>query len=270
MGISESLNTPIPDQLADFSLIRVCRPQCTVHDDCDSGGKRPVSSADDIESVAEIKAWVADGGNAGIVPTAEDDLAILDVDSAKLAHIASKHLPETFTVSTHSGSHRYYRVPNWTTNHGWGEVGSIRADNWIAVIPPSTHPSGEQYTVEKNLPVAMVSPFQFRKVINTVETGQADQTNSTAQTTNNLRGTIPDLSFIHSDSIRNRIEGYLQASNPDHSDRVWLVGWLYHVPEDPNLSEQDIVDLIMTNARWDNLDREIVSDQVTAVIESSD
>jgi hypothetical protein len=220
--------------------------------------------------VAEIEAWVGDGGNAGIVPTADDDLAILDVDSDQLAQIASKHLPQTFTVSTHNGSHRYYRVPNWDHNHGWGEIGSIRADNWIAVIPPSTHPSGEKYTVEKNLPVAMVSPFQFRKVISAVEADQTGQSNSSEQTTGKSRGAIPDLSFIHSDSIRNRIEGYLEESNPDHADRVWLVGWLYHVPEDPNLSERDIVDLIMTNARWENLDREIVSDQVSAVIKSSD
>lgn len=258
----------IPEELADFSLIRVCRPDCTVHTDCDNGGKRPVSSVDEIQPESEVSQWVQEGGNAGIVPKANDELAILDIDSDQLATLASKYLPETFTVETRSGFHRYYRVPGWDRNFGWGELGSIRANNWMAVIPPSVHPSGAQYTVDRKSPIARISPRELELVVDKIQETRSNS-GSAPQSSQLPTESVAPLDFIQSDSIRNRIERYLHESNPDHSDRMWLVGWLYHVPENPNLTKQDIVDLIMRNAQWSNLNHEIVEEQVGSVIKSS-
>lgn len=258
----------IPDPLAGFSLIKVCRPDCTVHADCENGGKRPVSSVDDSRSESEVSDWVQEGGNAGIVPKSDDELAILDIDSPQLSRLARKYLPETFTVRTQSGRHRYYRIPGWDENYGWGELGSVRANNWMAVIPPSIHPSGTQYSVDQELPIAKIAPRELDLVIDEIESSQpaSEPAPNTPKTTS---ASIDNLDFIHSDSIRHRIERYLHASNPDHNDRMWLVGWLYHVPENPQLSKQEIIDLILQNAHWSNLDPEIVEEQVASVIKSS-
>lgn len=269
-SISESSlsRSHIPDELAGFSLIRVCRPDCTVHSNCDNGGKRPVSSVDDIQSKSEVSQWVQEGGNAGIVPKANDELAILDIDSDQLAALASRYLPETFTVETQSGFHRYYRVPGWDRNFGWGELGSIRANNWMAVIPPSIHPTGTRYTVDRKSPIARISPRELELVVDKIQESQSES-DSRPHSSQIPTKSVGALDFIQSDSIRNRIERYLHESNPDHSDRIWLVGWLYHVPENPNLKEQDIVDLIMQKAQWSNLNRDIVEEQVDSVIKSS-
>lgn len=254
----------IPDQLSDYSLIRVCSPSCSVHQDCDSPGKRPVSKVQDIESTEAVNRWVRNGGNAGIVPTKSDDLVVLDIDSDELQRAVREYLPQTFTVATSSGYHRYYRVPGWQKNHGWGEIGSLRANNWMAVIPPSTHPSGIQYSVDRDIPIASLSPRQIAQVVEDYATPSSMEASKGKQATS--VGGVEDLNFILKDDIRSRIESYLHSSNPDHDDRLWLVGWLYNVPDDPNLSQRDIVNLIMRHARWDNLERDVVESQVESIV----
>lgn len=255
----------IPEQLSDYSLIRVCSSTCDVHSGCDSPGKRPVSKVQDIESVNAVNQWVQNGGNAGVVPTESDDLVLLDIDSEELEEAAHSYLPPTFTIETSSGEHRYYSVPGWQKNHGWGEIGSLRASNWMGVIPPSTHPSGVQYTVSRDIPIAPISPKQILPIVERFGNSPSTKSKNANQPTTS--GAIDDLDFILKDDIRSRIESYLRSSNPDHDDRLWLVGWLYNVPDDPNLTAHDITELIMQHAQWNNLDREIVADQVQSVVE---
>jgi hypothetical protein len=138
----------VPEQLRGLDLIRVCSPDCGAHNGCENPGKRPVYSVEDVRPNDEITEWISNSGNVGVVTTG--DLLVLDIDSGEFRGLVDDHLPATFTVRSGSGGeHRYYRC-SWSENRKFGPLGSIRANNWQVVIPPSRHPSGNRYRVVDN------------------------------------------------------------------------------------------------------------------------
>jgi len=266
----------IPVQLQVYPLIRVCRPDCSTHTGCNSQGKRPVTSVEDSESIESITNWISNGGNVGIVARSDNDLVIIDSDSKRFSEIIFNQLPETFIVESGGsgfGEHIYYKS-DFTENKGWNDPeGSIRSSNWMCVCPPSSHESGELYEVINDSEIATVSESKLQNVVAQIERisstnvkrggGSGGSGGSSPPTPSSHK--IDDLDFIKRDDIRCDISEILQSES-DHNRRIWMVGWLHGAA---GLTQHEITDIIISNAQWSDLDREIVERQVESVINSS-
>jgi len=128
--------------------LRLCK--VTKPTDCrDSPGKRPVAKnwSDNPISEVEARAWVAQGGNLGVI--CGNGLMVVDIDG----EWPLGELPDTVTVRTgRGGFHLYYRVPDGVRFEHASKVGhvatgvDIRHTRTLAVYPPSVHAvSGKQY-----------------------------------------------------------------------------------------------------------------------------
>jgi hypothetical protein len=261
----------IPEQLRDLDLIRICSPDCDAHISCESPGKRPVYSINDVRSISEITDWVENGGNVGVV--ASDDLVVIDTDTSSAESIAEQYLPESFTVRTGSGNRVYYvRCLEWDRNVTFAvdgkEHGSIRANGWQAVAPPSLHPSGNRYTVLSDRAIASVGSNLLERIeieLSELVDVKSGGRRAAAPSSHAVRD-IQGLEFVKRDDIRADLADVLATRNPSHNRRVWFVGWLYSTA---GLPVSEIVDLVMNEARWDNLDRETTRKQIESVIRSS-
>lgn len=114
--------------------------------------------------------WLAAGNNYGVM-AGPGNLIIIDADRKELADIVEANLPETFTVETSvknketgwRGKHFYY-ISEGVENHPVEmdidgvntHIGDLQACRKQVVGPGSKHPSGLNYSVGKNLPIAMV------------------------------------------------------------------------------------------------------------------
>jgi len=117
-----------------------------------SKAKRPVNSTkgpyyslEDDDLINHYR----NGGNLGLVLDDSDDLLVLDSDSIKFRNYVEDMLPETLTVESGSGGNHFYFRSEFSDNRvltdSGKELGSIRTDNWMVVLPPSIHPNGESY-----------------------------------------------------------------------------------------------------------------------------
>ena len=112
----------------------------------------------------EIQEWIDKGNNYGVV--CGDGLVVIDTDHPHSEKELSKILPETFTVKTKKGYHRYYfchdvkstKIPN-----GWGEV---RSTGNCVVGPGCIHPSGAIYTIINNIPIKHIQREELAKLLN--------------------------------------------------------------------------------------------------------
>jgi len=82
-----------------------------------------------------------------------------DGDSGAKSIKAIGRIPDTFTVKTAGGRHYYYQYPegqNINNTMGLGEYGGIdiRSNGGYVVAPPSLHPDGKTYEVEKDVALA--------------------------------------------------------------------------------------------------------------------
>jgi hypothetical protein len=161
----------IPPQIRDYPLIRVCRPdECRSHNNC-TGGKRPVTSADDFDSVDRIKSWLNRGGNYGVVPQSSNDLVIYDVDSEEMSRILNQELPSTFRVRSGGndyGEHWYYQCAEADSQRNWDTPeGGVNVKNWQVVAPGSIHgETGNEYEVIDDSEIATISANQYQTVYN--------------------------------------------------------------------------------------------------------
>jgi hypothetical protein len=244
----------IPKQIAQYPLIKVCRPSCKIesHGDCNSPGKRPVRSVDEDRPISEIRQWVRQGGNYGVVARSEDRLVILDSDSEGFAQLVRGMLPDTFTVKTGSGNYHFYYRSDYSGNQSFGqgdsELGSIRTDNYQAVGPNSVHPdTGQEYTVYRDNPVNPVPESQVRDFAEKVRStdfdcedgaaaatgggggGGSSQSVSTASelSVNPTDRTLSALEFIRLDPKREAIAKVFDHHHPPRHIRVWACGFLY-------------------------------------------
>ena len=241
----------IPDQLRQYPLVRVCRPDCRTHDDCTHPGKRPVGSTKRPNPVQEVRNWIRTGGNYGVIPTEENDLIILDSDSEVFTETVREHLSETFTVRTGSGNYHFYYRSNHGQNQSFkiesNEFGSIRSDRWHAVGPGSVHPeTGEEYQVAVNTELSVLTQDSLSEFTETLQNrisgdydvktgggggggprlhGQKASDLSTEPT----EETLKVLGFINSDSRRKEVAKVIDADHPPRNTRVWASGFLYSV-----------------------------------------
>ena len=178
----------IPEQLAGTQFIKLAHEaQNPVHEDGSKGPKYH-------QREDELLEWLDDGGNVGRV--FQDDIFAIDVDQEEFLSVIYSELPEeTFTVQTASGKHLYYRCPTWEisrsfTDDDGEEIISIRNGNQYTVVPPSVHPSGCFYKVEKSVDIAEISEEEIRSVIEETTEGSTSNTRRRAP---RCVGSIPDI-----------------------------------------------------------------------------
>ena len=246
----------------------------------DGPEKGPHFRRDDPQLVGHVES----GGNVARV--ANDDLVVLDVDSAVVAdHL--DHLPETLEIGTEKGRHLWFKCREGIGSRvsittGDQDLGSIRTGHDYALVPPSVHPSGSDYRIVENREVANVSRASLLgvepAVRQTLETADSTAQHRDRRATEAAAapsaarrsgsGAVADaLSMVDHDERRADLVDVLVRSDPHHGRRQWFAGFLYAVV---GLSEREIVDLIMSHARWDDLDRQTTRRQVHAVAESAE
>lgn len=109
----------------------------------------------------EVAGWRNNAdSNAAIVTGAISGIIVLDTDSDEgEAFVIDQGAPETPTVRTAKGRHRYFRHPGFKIGNLAGIVAGVdlRGDGGYVVAPGSLHPSGHVYEWEaetQSLPVA--------------------------------------------------------------------------------------------------------------------
>jgi hypothetical protein len=277
----------VPSRLRDYPLIRVCRPNCRSHNDCSSPGKRPNKAVDNNVPYLEIKRWLNQGGNYGVVAREANDLVIFDSDSSRFEKILKNRLPRTFTVrSGGGGKHYYYRSPEISTNRDWKEPGgSIRSTSWHCVGPGSTHADTEnQYRVIRDQAIQPVPEGAVAKLISqfdgfkskSVKTGGGGRSggggggSSRSEKASDLqieptKETLKALGFINSDSRRSQVARVLDHHHPPRHIRVWAGGFLHSVC---GLTQRQIERLLKERAGWAT-DNDRITTEVRSLVRES-
>lgn len=113
--------------------------------------KRPLRAWEEFQkrvvTEAEIAAW--QWPNIGIVTGAISGVIVLDADSAEGENIiVLRGVPQTPTVKTAKGKHRYFKHPGGRVSNFARKLPGLdlRGDGGYVVAPPSVHPSGAVYT----------------------------------------------------------------------------------------------------------------------------
>lgn len=119
----------------------------------------------------EFQQHVANGGNYGIIG-GFGNLILIDSDSEEITKIADS-MPETFTVKTGSPEaykkHYFYIAdrpikPIRLTANKLGDLGDVRSVGQYVVGAGSIHPSGNEYKVLKDLPIAKITEDEVREI----------------------------------------------------------------------------------------------------------
>lgn len=128
--------------------------------------KTVIGSKEATTDLATIEQWnqIEPNYNSCLVAQAKIGAVwILDCDSPEVREQiekdTGKKLPDTFTVSSSSAGHRYFRqneeslkrLRNFSVHHGEKEFFSVRFDNMYCVGPLSVHPSGAIYKVVRDV-----------------------------------------------------------------------------------------------------------------------
>lgn len=176
-----------------FRHIPLCNPAprggCNEHGGhCPSPGKIPLQSD-----------WAARGtpdrpdGNYGVLTGPASDLLVVDIDTPEAAEtVRSWGLPETYTVRSGRadgvGLHLYFRWP----------AGVVRVPNRLdgveikgpgrqVVGPGSQHASGNEYRVDRDLPLATLPPAFVARVAEAVtQRERVDRTEEATPEANEL------------------------------------------------------------------------------------
>lgn len=97
--------------------------------------------------------WGIDCGKSGLV--------VVDEDEADAVATALGYVPDTYTVRTGKGRHFYFLAPAGVRfKNGVKDVPGldVRADGGYVVAPGSKRPDGREYVVERDRPVAAMTP----------------------------------------------------------------------------------------------------------------
>lgn len=99
---------------------------------------------------ARVRAWWSEHPDANIgFPPGRAGLLVLDLDSEEAKAEAQRlglFAEPTLIVTTPRGAHLYFKHPGGTVgNRKLRDLIDVRADRGFVVLPPSVHPSGEQY-----------------------------------------------------------------------------------------------------------------------------
>ena len=109
----------------------------------------------------EIKEWVAEGNNYGVL--CGNGLVVVDTDTEEMEKKLAPLLLPTFTVKTRKGYHRYYFVDGVKSTKVPGL--DIQASGKQVVGPNSIHPSGVVYRVVRDYPIRLVSKKEFGEAL---------------------------------------------------------------------------------------------------------
>jgi putative DNA primase/helicase len=130
--------------------------------------------------LSQIESWAARNPsyNIGIPTGAASGFVILEFDFGKGGELSLEKLRtlygdeflDTFTVRSGSGGlHLYYRTPDWPFTNKVSLAGlagvDTRGEGGYVVVPPSIHPNGNAYKVEKDTNPAK-APEWLRMLIN--------------------------------------------------------------------------------------------------------
>jgi hypothetical protein len=168
----------------------------------------------------------------------------IDADSKSLCAPIEALLPPTFTVRTgkfflnneEGGKHFYFICPGWTENLVLGKegcYGHIQAHNKYLVGPGSPHyirdeatgqpkKSGYTYKIEKDLPVATITPEQLKDAIRPFIPDQEPKTEQPPAPRKEYKGDRIQISFTDFMSLsefQNKGGGNYQGPHPGHSSK---------------------------------------------------
>ena len=109
----------------------------------------------------KLEDWVAQGNNYGVMG-GRGGLVIIDFDDTKFQQEMIAQLPQTFSVKTGSGKlHLYYLTDNPSSHKildaNKKTLADIQGSGKQVVGPSSTHPNGNQYTVENDVPLTFLT-----------------------------------------------------------------------------------------------------------------
>lgn len=220
-------------------------------------GKAPlVAGSFNGEDKAEVKKWVAEGGNYGILTGKISGIAVIDIDTHNgvsgadnLKEFCEKYdieLPDTKTVMTPSGGlHLYYNLPEkyndvqFIQNHKDLEGVDFQTHGRYVVGWGSTI-DGLKYQVINNQPIANIPAKWFD--IFTDKTIQKKNKKRERKFTANLLGDIiAGCDAGGRNNFLTQIIGKLFATGLEHEEvRVWSL-YVNQISLNPPLSEEEVL-----------------------------
>jgi hypothetical protein len=220
-------------------------------------GKAPlVAGSFNGEDKVEVKKWVAEGGNYGILTGKLSGIAVIDIDTHNgvsgadnLKEFCEKYdieLPDTKTVMTPSGGlHLYYNLPEkyndvqFIQNHKEVEGVDFQTHGRYVVGWGSTI-DGLKYQVINNQPIADLPAKWFD--IFTDKTIQKKNKKRERKFTANLLGDIiAGCDAGGRNNFLTQIIGKLFATGLEHEEvRVWSL-YVNQISLNPPLSEEEVL-----------------------------
>lgn len=220
-------------------------------------GKAPlVAGSFNGEDKAEVKKWVAEGGNYGILTGKLSGIAVIDIDTHNgisgadnLKEFCEKYdveLSDTKTVMTPSGGiHLYYNLPEkyndvqFIQNHKEVEGVDFQTHGRYVVGWGSTI-DGLKYQVINNQPIADLPAKWFD--IFTDKTIQKKNKKRERKFTANLLGDIiAGCDAGGRNNFLTQIIGKLFATGLEHEEvRVWSL-YVNQISLNPPLSEEEVL-----------------------------
>lgn len=159
-------------------LHSVVNEQCSCMRQCKSPGKHPIFNNWQAKATTDptlIKQWwnKYPFANIGIVTGKQSGLVVIDIDprnggDTSLQNLVDsygdfKTILETYTIKTGgNGSHYYYHYRNAFKSlkrHGLGVGIDIKADGGYVLAPPSSHRSGDVYSVKSDTELLTLPPL---------------------------------------------------------------------------------------------------------------
>lgn len=155
----------IPKQLSEFKFILI-KPSSKIPFE-----KNWQHDANYEAKEEKLLKHVKEGGNYGVLCGVKG-LCVIDSDKKELQEQIEAMVPETFTVKTgRGGKHFYFLCPNLekpirlTSGSAQGDVGDVQWQGKQVIGPGSTHPNGNKYEIDKDIPIATVSAEQIKLAV---------------------------------------------------------------------------------------------------------
>lgn len=171
----------------------------------------------------EFKDYLKSAKSYGVV-CGFGNLAVVDIeniDDKSVANLVMQHkFPETFTVQTGSGGwHLYYfvkdinkRIRITTDEQHYGEIQS-KGNQCLGA--GSVHPSGTQYAVINDSPIATVTKKQLLNILKSYIAEDKDKSKFTDNSINGLDWDIGNL-LKHCPNLKTKDDVKFQGSHPTH------------------------------------------------------
>lgn len=220
-------------------------------------GKAPlVAGSFNGEDKVEVKKWVAEGGNYGILTGKLSGIAVIDIDTHNgvsgadnLKEFCEKYdieLPDTKTVMTPSGGlHLYYNLPE-----KYNDVQFIQNHKEVEGVDFQTHGryivgwgstiDGVKYQVINNQPIADL-PAKWFDIFTDKSIQKKNKKRERKFTANLLGDIIAGCDAGGRNNFLTQIIGKLFATGLEHEEvRVWSL-YVNQISLNPPLSEEEVL-----------------------------